>query len=227
MFRLYIQDIEEFVDLHETVLKAVHNLDKADEEKAVAGIRKSLRRVFNTQGFGQWPALSNLYEKWKNEEAPGKPMMRLEDDYYQAATRKGHPGNKLERSQVSDDYYSIAYTLNEDWFSTTGSGLVEKGFFYPALHEQEGGTEIYNTLTGKTYQLPERPVFRLAESDAALRADILKAYRANMVNKLANIHGGGRVPGRPKVTRAEKAFLLARPERAFGTGVTSGSEIPF
>ena len=214
MFRLFIQDLEEIVDIHATVLLAIHNLDRDDEVRATKGIQKSLKRVFDTEGFGTWPKLHPFYQRWKEREYPGKTILRMEDNYYKAATQYGHPGNLLERSGSSatdpesretTKYSSITYGLNEDWFQSNF------GVFYPKLHEEEGGTNIYAPwLEAGSYHIPERQVFGLAEDDARLKSEILKAYRFNMIDKLNSLKGKThRFKGRQKVSKAQKTALLA------------------
>ena len=223
MFRLFIQDIEKFQDLHESTFRSIHNLDKEDEARAEKFIQRTLRRVFRTEGFGTWPPLHPRYKAWKEEEYPGQTILRLEDDYYLAATRKGHPGNYLKRYDESDDFYSIAYQLNENWFETS----TDKGFFYPALHEAEGGTDIHAPwLEAGSYHIPERPVFGLAEDDASLRSDVLKLYRLQVAKKLSNFHKGfgESVKGRKSITKAQRNVLVGSPEGIRGQGEDS---LPF
>lgn len=201
VFKLKIHDVEKFIDIHETTLKAVHNLDKQDRDDAYNRARNVVRDVFDTEGYGEWPQLSDSYLKWKYEEYPGQTILRLEDNYYQAATRKNHPGQVLEYQATSggasgsdtpkNQYATLVYGIDTDWFAS------RFGEPYPEYHEHARGGE-------RKY----RPVFQKAAESAELLRDIYTMYRNNVIERLGRIHKGNRYLSSPRISKFEKIRRL-------------------
>ena len=94
--------------------------------------------VIETEGRGEWPPLNPEYEAEKAITHPGKPMMRRDDNYIQAATSTSHPGN-IARFGPSE----MVFGVNGGYFEAV------YGENYPEQHEL--GTEW----------LPARPVYEL------------------------------------------------------------------
>ena len=104
--------------------------------------------IFETEGRGEWPPLSPQYRLWKEANYPDKTILRLEDNYIQAATSTSHPGN-------------IARFLPKEMTWGISGGYFESAFGenYPERHELGIG-------------VPARPVFDLVTAGGRLDENI-------------------------------------------------------
>lgn len=107
------------------------NLSKDHLENAVAN-------GFDTEGYGSWKPLSKDYAYWKAQKFPGKPILRREDTYFQAATNLHHPGSYLDITPRH-----MEFGISESYF------VAQHGYFYPSVHE-EGSRSV-----------PKRALFEL------------------------------------------------------------------
>lgn len=102
---------------------------------------RKIREVFDTEGYGTWPALSEPYASNKLADVGYKTILRYHDRYYKAAT-----------SPSTDD--SI-FHLHSDRLEIG----VKAGNFpdmYPLKHEEGDPAK----------RLPRRPVFEYIDVDA-------------------------------------------------------------
>lgn len=125
------------------------------DDVATKIVAKEIARIFATEGYGTWPALSPTYALWKNRVYPGRTILRLKNNYFRAATKKGDGGNIF----VSDKD-SMTWGVNLGYFRT------EFGYPYPVVHES--GSAAMN--------LPARPVFGLAETSGELMTDLENGF---------------------------------------------------
>ena len=109
-------------------------------------IYAEIRRAFLSRGYGSWSPLSPAYAIRKAKERPGKGLLRYDDTYFKAATKKSAFGSVYRVSRRG-----LVIDVNENLFPGE----------YPALHE-EG-----------TSRLPARPVFGLVRP--RVRRDVRRA----------------------------------------------------
>ena len=86
-----IQTNPAFSDLADEIGEIDERLNSLDLKDLVPVIVDEVVRVFETEGYGQWPALSPAYKEWKAANYPGQPILRLMDKYFSAATQPGQP----------------------------------------------------------------------------------------------------------------------------------------
>ena len=146
--------------LEREVLK---NLTEFWDKWAIPAIIEELARIFATEGYGTWPPLSPRYERQKRRMYPGKRILRREDAFYRAVTKKGGAGNLTKITPTS-----LQYGVDLGYFGT------KFGFPYPAVHEK--GSD----------KTPARPVFVLAEQSRVLKENLvaaLKNYLAKSIRR--------------------------------------------
>lgn len=153
-----------------TVKNAKHFLDDLTpffEKEGSQVIYDEIREVFNTQGYGRWPRLSVDYAKWKKMWYPHQPLLRLENDYFLAAT--SHGKSPLSFRKVSPRRLRIGVT----------------GPDYAIYHEK--GTDM----------IPSRPVFKYAAERirlpllSELKEYLFKARKVVDLRKPTVSFGGG------------------------------------
>ena len=127
-------------------------------------IAGEISEVFQTEGRGEWPPLSAEYAEWKKENYPGQTILRLEDDYIQAATSTKHIGNVF----VSEPF-EMEWGVDDSKFEGN----------YPALHEGGGA------------RMPQRPVFSLIAADGRLDENISRLADKWAQEELAEIERTG------------------------------------
>ncbi|MHC4395615.1 MAG: hypothetical protein ACYS1A_08160 [Planctomycetota bacterium] len=124
-----------------------------------------MSRIFVTEGYGTWAALSPRYKSQKEKNYPGKTILRRKDTFFQAVTRKDVQGNRYFR-----DADKMVWGVDIGFFKST------YGFPYPVAHEFG---------TGK---MPARPVFSTAAESERLQNELvngLKDYLHKKINEEA------------------------------------------
>lgn len=138
---------------------AVEDLRTFWEKWATPIVIEELARIFATQGYGKWPPLSERYAIYKARRYPGKTILRREDNYWRAATRKSDAGN-----------VHIYGKDSMSWGIDLGYFASKFGFPYPAVHESGDKRGI----------IPQRSVFKTAEESALLQAHLVFALKDYM-----------------------------------------------
>ena len=115
--QIQIQTNPAFSDLADEMGEIDERLNSLDLKDLIPVIVEEVVRVFESEGYGQWPALSPAYQAWKSANYPGQPILRLTDKYFSAASQPGSPNNFIE----SDDN-RIEYGVD--------------GLDYPIYHEE-------------------------------------------------------------------------------------------
>ena len=123
-----------------------------------------IAEVFETEGRGEWPPLHPVYAAEKEITHPGQSILRRDDNYIQAATSTGHPGN-IARFSSSE----MVWGVDGGYFEAT------YGENYPAQHEL--GTE----------RLPSRPVFELITVGGRLDENIEKLTEKWVREEIAEV----------------------------------------
>ena len=118
--------------------------------KAVPIIAAETARIFVTQGYGGWQALSPNYTKWKARVRPLVTILRLTDKYFKAATQKGDPGNLIKKTRKK-----LTYGIDISAFDPPYPIFLEEG----------------------TAKMPARPVWSNLASSNALREKLVIALR--------------------------------------------------
>ena len=93
-----------FADLADNIGEIDERLNSLDLNDLVPVIVEEVVRVFETEGYGQWPALSPAYKEWKAANYPGQPILRLMDKYFSAATQPGNPNNFIDLDDNRIEY---------------------------------------------------------------------------------------------------------------------------
>lgn len=124
-----------------------------------------IAEVFETEGRGEWPPLHPVYAAEKEITHPGKTILRRDDNYIQAATSTGHPGN-------------IAHFGPSEMIWGVDGGYFEAvyGENYPEKHELGEG-------------LPARPVFALITVGGRLDENIEKLTEKWVREEIAEVEG--------------------------------------
>ena len=102
--QIQIQTNPAFSDLADNIGEIDERLNSLDLNDLVPVIVAEVIRVFETEGYGQWPALSPAYREWKAANYPGQPILRLMDKYFSAATQPGNPNNFIDSSDNRIEY---------------------------------------------------------------------------------------------------------------------------
>lgn len=126
------------------------------EKRGAPAVATEFARVFATEGYGRWPALSPLYAAQKAIEAPFKTILRRSDRYFRAVTQKGVAG-----------HFSVFEKDAMEW----GVDLDDFQDAYPLRHETGRG-------------VPARPVFALVEESANLEKDILDVLTEHFTDEI-------------------------------------------
>ena len=147
--QIQIQTNPAFSDLADEMGEEDERLNSLDLKDLVPVIVDEVVRVFETEGYGQWPALSPAYKEWKAANYPGQPILRLMDKYFSAATQPGNPNNFIDL-----DDNRIEYGVD--------------GLDHPRYHED--GTSRLRTA---------RPVFSLIEESEDVPASNHRSVRSN------------------------------------------------
>jgi len=109
-------------------------------------------KTFDSRGGlmgGKWPPFSAAYFKWKRKNAPGKQMLKLKDDMYNAAIGGSGWYQKVEKKRVA-------------------FGIKSSVIKYAMVHQEGGGNNI-----------PQRAYFYKADGDLPNRAWIFLIDRLN------------------------------------------------
>jgi len=114
-------------------------------------VAEEIARIFATQGYGTWAALSPRYAMRKSKIYPGRTMLRAKDVYFRASIRKGAKGNIFESSATE-----MTWGADEAWFEST------YGFPYPVALEKGSS------------KMPARSIYDLAAHSEALQANLVK-----------------------------------------------------
>lgn len=96
-------------------------LDQLDLTSLVSVIAAEALKVFETEGYGTWPALNPDYAEWKARNYPGQTILRLTDRYFRGAVEPGGPNNFI---QSAANFLSYGV----------------RGLDYPILHEEGAGS---------------------------------------------------------------------------------------
>ena len=122
-----------FADLADNIGEIDERLNSLDLKDLVPVIVEEVVRVFETEGYGQWPALSSAYKEWKAANYPGQPILRLMDKYFSAATEPGSVNNfiDLDDNRIEYGVDGLDYPrFHEDGTSRTPArpvfGLIEE-----------------------------------------------------------------------------------------------------
>ena len=137
--------------------EAMSDMNDFWNSKAVPIVAAEVGRVFVTQGFASWQALSPLYAARKEKVRPMATILRLTDKYFRAATRVGDSGNFVETGKTD-----MRYGINLSAFEVP----------YPLFHE-EG-----------TSKMPARPVWSTLAESPALSNKLVVAFQAWMAEKV-------------------------------------------
>ena len=121
-----------------------------------------MTRIFVTEGYGTWPALSPKYKARKDKYYQGKTILRRKDTYFQAVTRKDVQGNRYFR-----DTDKMVWGVDIGWFKST------YGFPYPVAHEF--GTD----------KMPARPVFSTAAESERLQNELVEGLKNYLHKKIS------------------------------------------
>jgi hypothetical protein len=127
-------------------------------------VAEEIARIFATQGYGTWAALTPRYAMRKSKIYPGRTMLRAKDIYFKASTRKGVSGNIFESSATE-----MTWGADESYFES----LV--GFPYPVALEK-----------GSTNNMPARHVYELAQYSQDLQANLVKGL-TDYLHKRINV----------------------------------------
>ena len=137
--------------------RAVGDLTEFWEKWASPAVIEEIAMIFATEGYGRWPPLSEKYAAAKQRRYPGRTILRREDSYFRAATRKGEAGNVFV-SEKDEMVWGIDLSYFRAAF----------GFPYPVVHEhRERGRSTS----------PRRPVFETAAESDALRNRLVAALQ--------------------------------------------------
>ena len=102
--QITIQVSPSFADLADNIGETDERLNSLDLNDLVPVIVAEVIRVFETEGYGQWAALSPEYRAWKEANYPGQPILRLTDKYFSAASQPGSPNNFIESDDNRIEY---------------------------------------------------------------------------------------------------------------------------
>jgi hypothetical protein len=116
-------------------------------------VAEEIARIFATQGYGTWAALSPRYAMRKSRIYPGRTILRAKDVYFKASTRKGAAGNIFESKPTE-----MTWGADEGYFESLA------GFPYPIVLEKGN----------KKGTLPARHVYEMAQYSEALQANLVK-----------------------------------------------------
>jgi hypothetical protein len=64
-------------------------------------VSNAIRERFESENQGKWAPLSPRYRAWKEKNYPGRPILQLTRQLYNAATTQGSPGNVCEKEKNS------------------------------------------------------------------------------------------------------------------------------
>lgn len=145
--------------------KIISDLTEFWDDYASPLVIDEMTRIFTTEGYGTWAALSPKYKAQKEKAYPGKTILRRKDTFFQAVTRKDVQGNRYFR-----DADEMALGVDIGWFKST------YGFPYPVAHEF--GTD----------KMSARPVFSTAAESEILQNKLvegLKDYLHKKINEEA------------------------------------------
>ena len=137
--------------------KVLEDLTDFWDKGASPAVIEEIARIFATEGYGGWPPLSAQYAAAKQRHYPGRTILRREDNYFRAATRKGEPGNVF----VSEPD-EMVWGIDLNYFRSAF------GFPYPVVHEHRE--------RGKSTS-PRRPVFEMAAESKALQNRLVGALQ--------------------------------------------------
>jgi len=155
-----LDDLQRFITgVEKNVLDDLREFWKEGAQPVVA---QEIAKIFATEGYGRWPPLSPAYARQKAKRYPGKTILRRQDRYMQAATRKMY-GNIFE---VHRDF--MIWGVDLGWFA------AQFGFPYPVVHER-GSTKS---------RLPARPVFELLENNSKLNALLVISLEKYLKKKI-------------------------------------------
>ncbi len=140
--------------------EVLNDLTEFWEKWATPAVIEEIARIFATEGYGAWPPLSPKYQRWKARHYPGKRILRREDEYFRAATKRKGAGN-LFRAEKDE----MTFGVDLGYFAT------KFGFPYPAALEKSS-----------TAGMPARPVFETAEQSQVLKNNLVAALK-NYLNK--------------------------------------------
>lgn len=138
---------------------ALEDLRPFWEKWATPVIIEEMARIFATNGYGKWPPLSPKYAQYKARRWPGKTILRRDDNYWRAATKKRDAGN-----------VHIYKKDSMSWGIDLGYFASKFGFPYPVVHE----------FGSKDGTIPERAVFKTAEESALLQVNLVFALNDYM-----------------------------------------------
>lgn len=125
-------------------------------------ITEEIARIFVTQGYGTWAALSPRYALYKSRRYPGKTILRRENVYFRAATQK-KPGHLFETRPDQ-----MIWGVDLGYFAS------QFGFPYPIAHER--GAEKIN--------LPQRQVFELLGDNDQLNSKLAGSLQHYLEKKI-------------------------------------------
>lgn len=84
-----------FTDIEDRFEDLDHRCDELDLSSLIPIIAAEAAKIFETEGYGTWPALSPDYAAWKARNFPGQTILRLTDAYFLGATQPGGPHNLI------------------------------------------------------------------------------------------------------------------------------------
>ena len=107
--------------------------EEFDWASLAPAIAMAVTEVFDTEGYGQWPALNPDYAAWKAQEFPGQPLLRLTDAYFKAATRIGSAEN-IVKALRAGLFYGVRgpdYAFKHE----VGEGVPQRPVFAFAIRD--------------------------------------------------------------------------------------------
>ena len=151
--QIQIQTNPAFSDLADEMGEIDERLNSLDLNDLVPVIVEEVVRVFETEGYGQWPALSPAYKEWKAANYPGQPILRLMDKYFSAATQPGNPNNFIDLDDNRIEYGVDGLDhprYHEDGTSKTPArpvfGLIEESETFQQVVTEALGQIIFNAI---------------------------------------------------------------------------------
>ena len=130
-------------------------ISKMDYKKFAPVVAAEVARIFVTQGYGSWAPLSENYAIRKAKIRPFSTILRLTDEYFQAATQVGHSKNIMRANNKSLIYGVGGFSPN-----------------YPLFHEIG------------TAKMPARPVWDKLAKSQPLQEKIVLAFRKQLHKNL-------------------------------------------
>ena len=111
-------------------------------------------RIFVTEGYGEWAALSRPYAARKAKQRPFSTTLRLTDEYFKAATQINNPRNIAQATKKGLVYGVQGFNPN-----------------YPLFHELG------------TNKMPARPVWSKLSESEALQQKVMITFRRWVAQK--------------------------------------------